>query len=200
MGTLSNLTIKRKNAVTKGHHGYLKFRKRQLFLRTMILFLGAAGLVVIGIVVTKTNKNWMSLIAIFTAVPMCMQLVSYIALGKFFSRPEEEYRELRALTGNGLLDTELVVGRRDGKSLPVDYVYVHEDGIFVYTSEKNCDVKATTEYLHTFLRLSQVDDNIYLFTDLRNYKARLKSLSPSDRESCSETLLEREGVFRAISM
>jgi len=200
MGTLSSITIKRKGVVTKGHHGYLKFRKRQLLLRTFILFFGVAGLVVIGLIVTKTNKNLMSLFGILTAIPMCMQLVSLIALAKFFGRPDEEYEELRSITGSGLLNTELVVGRRDGKSLPVDYAYIHEDGIFVYTGEKDCDVKKTTEYLHTFLRLSQVDCEIFLFTDLKTYMSRLRRLSPSDRETCSDTLLEREGVFRAISM
>jgi len=200
MGTLTNLTIKRKGVVTKGHHGYLKFRKRQLMIRTFILFFGVAGLVTIGIIVTKTNKNLMSLFGILTAVPMCMQLVSYIALAKFFSRPDEEYAAIQSLTGNGLLNTELVVGRRDGKSLPVDYALIHEAGIFVYTSEENCDVKKTTEYLHTFLRLSQVDCEIFLYTDLKPFMARLRTLEPSDRDTCSDTLLEREGVFRAIAM
>ena len=193
-------TIKRKGRVTKGHFGYLKQQKKRLLLRTLILAVGVAGLVVTGYVVTKTTKNLLSVAGVLTAVPMAMQAASLIALWKFKGRSEEEYNKIRSFVKEGVMDAELVVAKRDGKTIPVNYACFTENEVLVFTEDTKLNIKDYTEYLHTFLRLSSVDCEIRLLNDLDKYLASLKSRKFTPRDAVDETVLKREGVFRAISM
>ena len=193
-------TVRMKNRITKGHYGYIGRQKRRLIIRSLILLAGAAGLVIIGWIVTKTNKNLLSVAGILTAVPMAMQLAQLIAYSRFHSRSKEEYEKVREITGEGVLDTELVIAKRDGKSIPVNYAVFTEERIIVFTGDASLDLKTYTEYLHTFLRLEQIDCEILLYKELEPFLGRLKKEEIPSRKEVSETVLKREGVFRAVSM
>ncbi|MBR0086684.1 MAG: hypothetical protein IJL98_02975 [Lachnospiraceae bacterium] len=193
-------TVRMKNRITKGHYGYIGRQKRRLIIRSLILLAGAAGLVIIGWIVTKTNKNLLSVAGILTAVPMAMQLAQLIAYSRFHSRSKEEYEKVREITGEGVLDTELVIAKRDGKSIPVNYAVFTEERIIVFTGDATLDLKTYTEYLHTFLRLEQIDCEILLYKELEPFLARLKKEEIPSRKEVSENVLKREGVFRAVSM
>lgn len=193
-------TIKTKGRITKGHFGYIRQQKKRLLIRTLILALGVAGLVIIGYVVTKTTKNLLSVAGILTAVPMAMQAASLIFYWKFKGRPEAEYEKVRQLVKNGVMDAELIVAKRDGKAIPVNYACFTENEVLVFTGDATLDIKEYTEYLHRFLRLSEVDCEIRLLNDIDKYLASLRSRKFTDRDEIDETVLKREGVFRAISM
>ena len=193
-------TIKLKNLITKGHHGYIDRQKRRLLIRSLILGAGVAGLVIIGYIVTKTNKNLMSVMAILTAIPMAMQLAQYLSYRKFSSPSDEEHEKVRQLVGEGVMDTELVIAKRDGATLPLNYAVFTEDCIYGYVPDKKLDLTVYSEYLHNFLRLSSVDGEIKLYNDFSVFLKQLKDKEFTNREEISETVLKREGVFRAISM
>ena len=193
-------TVKFGKGATKGHFGYIRAQKKRYLLRTLILAAGVAGMVIIGLVLTKTTKNLLSVVGILTAIPMAMQAASLIAFWKFKGRPEDEYREIQSIVGDGVLDCEFVIAKRDGKTIPVNYACFTEDEVICFTEDPTLDLKVYTEYLHTFLRLSQVDCTIVLYREIEPYKKALKSRSFTPRDEVSETVLQREGVFRAISM
>ena len=189
-----------KHRVTKGHYGYLKHRKRGLLIRGLILLAGIIVLFLTGYLTLGTRNNWLTIFAVLTALPMAMQFATLFAILKYKGRPEEEYREIREITGNGVLDTEILVSNKNGKPIELPYAYFHENGIFLWTPDTKADIPASEEYLHNFLRLQEADGPVTILTDLNQYKKRLSLLPPSDRESCDELLLRQEGVLRAISM
>ena len=186
--------------ITKGHYGYIGKRKKRLLLQALILFAGMAGFIALGYIITGSNKNLFTLVAVMTAIPMVMQVVQLIALSKYHSRPEEEYRQVRALAGSGLLNTDLVIANKDGASYDIGYAYVHRDGIILYCANEKTDTAKTEEYIRNFLRLNGCDAPVTVLTDVRVFMKRLKTLSPEDRADVPEELLKQEGVLRAISM
>ena len=78
-----------KKKITKGHYGYIGYRKKRLLLQALILLLGMAGFIVLGYYITGSNKNLFTLVAVMTAIPMVMQIVQLIAISRFHSRPED---------------------------------------------------------------------------------------------------------------
>ncbi len=186
--------------ITKGHYGYIAARKKRLLLQALILFIGMAGFIVLGYIITKSNKNLLTLAAVMTAVPMVMQIVQLIAISRYHSRPEEEYLQVKELAGNGLLNTDLVIANKDGPSYDIGYAYVHSGGIVLYCANEKLDIGKTEEYIRNFLRLNGCDAPVQIITDIRVFMKRLKSLPPEDRENVPEELLKQEGVLRAISM
>ena len=189
-----------KKKIGKGHYGYIEQRKKRLLIQGILLMAGIAGFMVLGIVITGSNKNLFTLVAVMTAIPMVMQFVQFFALAKFHSRPLEEYEKARALAGNGLLNTGLVIANKDGASFDIGYAYVHRDGIVLYCANEKTDTAKTEEYIRNFLRLNGCDAPVTVLTDVRVFMKRLKSLSPEDRAEVPEELLKQEGVLRAISM
>ena len=189
-----------RSPVTIGHRGYLKKRKLKLFIRSLIIFLGAAGLIVTGYFVTGTLKNWFTILGLVTAIPFAMMLSTLIAMLKFKAPEEAEYESVRKITGNGVLDTEILIANKDGASFYFPYVYFHEDGIFGYLVNEKADPEKTSEYVRNYLRLNDADAPFTVEKDLAAFLNRIGGLSPSDRETVLEKVLREEGVVRAISM
>ncbi|MBP5254743.1 MAG: hypothetical protein J6Z23_05095 [Lachnospiraceae bacterium] len=184
----------------KGHYGYLEARKRQLLIRALVLLAGVTALIVTGILVTGERLNWMTVFGALTAVPMAMQFASFFALTGYRTGPEEEFREVQALTGNGVLDADIVVGNPKGRSYHASYVYFHEDGIFAYTPDMKTAVHEMETYFRNYLRLHECDGPLTVCDQFGLFLKKLKALPPSDRDTVPERVLRQEGVFRAIAM
>ena len=61
--------------IKKGHHGYIKRKKRLLLGEVLGLLIGIIGLVVIGVVTTGSRKNLLTVVAMVSVIPMVNQLV-----------------------------------------------------------------------------------------------------------------------------
>ena len=188
-----------KAKITKGHYGYLTKRKRGLLLRAGILLLGIAGLVIISLVIFKTAKTWLSIIAAISAIPAAMLLATFFSIVKYKEPDRELYVEVSEIVGNGVLDCDIVIPNKDGLSFQFHFIYVHETGMYAYTPNEKMDLPKTAEYVRNYLRLNECDGSFTIYKDFSRYKNALKCLAPSDRESCDELLLRQEGVLRAIT-
>lgn len=101
--------------IKKGHHGYIKRKKRLLLGEVLGLLIGIIGLVVIGVVTTGSRKNLLTVVAMVSVIPMVNQLVILIALWKYQPCPDKEYEQVASLVGKGILDTELVITSKTDK-------------------------------------------------------------------------------------
>lgn len=184
----------------KGHHGYIRARKRTLSIMVGILTAGIIGLVLLGYLTLGTKNNWLTIVAILSVLPTANLAVVLFALLPYRGRPKEEYDQVAAIVGDGVLDTEMIITSKTDKNMEIDYAYFHEEGIFCYTVNKAMDVKRTEEYLKTMLKNNELTSNVKVFTEWKAFLKRLRTLEPSSRKTCDETLLKMEGVFRAISL
>ena len=189
-----------RSPVTIGHRGYLKKRKTRLFIRSLIVMIGAAGLIVIGFVVTGTVRNWLTILGLVTAIPFAMSFATFLSMLKYKAPAEEEYETVKCAVGNGVLDTEILIANKDGASFYFPYVYFHEEGIFGYLLNEKADPEKTAEYVRNYLRLNDSDAPFTVLKEFNVFLKRLKTLPPSDRETVDERVLREEGVIRAISM
>ena len=186
--------------VQKGRYGYLKRRKRSLFLRSAILLLLIAAFVAAGLLITKTVKNVFSIFACLFAIPFAMQLATFFSVLRYQARPAEEYERVKAIAGDSVLDAEILIANKEGKPFLLDYVYFHDTGIYAYGADLKDDPGKTSEYLRNYLRLNDCDASVAIY---RSFDAFLRDVSAhpgASRDDAAEILLRQEGVFRAISM
>ena len=184
----------------KGHHGYIKRKKRLLLIEVLVMLIGIIGLVVIGVVTTGSRKNLLTVVAIVSVIPMVNQLVILVALWKYQPRPDKEYEQVAALVGKGILDTELVITSKTDKSFLLDYACIHEKGVFCYCSDKNVSEKKVADYIKSFMKANELKTDIFVIRDWRNYLNRIRELEEWDRSTCDEKLLRIEGVLRGIAI
>ena len=184
----------------KGSYGYLKRRKKQLMFHVGLVLAGMAILIALGIYSTGTRKNLLTIVAVVSALPLANELVVLIAIWPYTSRPREEYDKVREITGNGVLDTELIITSKTDKAIEVNYAYVHEKGVFCFTADKKTDHAKAAEYIESFLEKNDLKADVFFMRDWKKFVSRIKELSPEDRNTCDESLLRIEGVLRAISI
>lgn len=193
-----NETIREKP--TKGHRGYLRHRKTVLLLRSVLLLTGIAGILLIGYVLTKSLKNWLTIFAAVTAIPLAMQLATYFSVLPFIAPEKGRYDAVKQAVGSGILDTELLIANKDGIAFPIDFAYIHPEGIFFFSSGRKIDPGKVSEYVRNFLRLNDEDAPVKVETDFDRYLREIRLLPPSDRDTADEKLIRQEGVLRSISM
>ena len=72
--------------IQKGHYGYIRARKKTLLIRTIILFLGVFILLAMGVALTHTKKNLLTVAAIVSVLPAANQAVVLFALLPYHGR------------------------------------------------------------------------------------------------------------------
>lgn len=184
----------------KGHYGYLRRKKKRLMLQVGVILFGIIVLLVMGYISTKTRKNLLTIVAVVSVLPLANLLVVLIAVWKYQSRPKDEYDAVVAAVGNGILDTELIMTSKTEKAMEINYVYIHERGVFCYSADKKLDAKKAEAYMQDYLKQNDLETTVFLIKDWKNYMNRLKTLEPEDRKTCDETLLRIEGVLRNLAI
>ena len=142
-------------ALRKGKYGYLRRKKILLLIVSAVLAAGVAGMYLIGYFTSGHSVNLMTLFALLTAIPFAICLTNFISLLPFRSGTEEEYQEVRSLTDPGILDCELVIANKDGRSYYLRYAAVTEKGIFAYTPDEKMKTDQAVPYIRNYLRLNE---------------------------------------------
>lgn len=184
----------------KGKYGYLRWKKILLLIISVILAAGVAGMYLIGYFTSGRSVNLMTLFALLTAIPFAISMTNFISLLPFKSGSEEEYREIRDLVDPGVMDSELVIANKDGRSYFLRYAVILREGIFAYTPDQKMKTDLAVPYIRNFLRLNESDAELTVYTDLDAFKEKIGSLGRLDRETCDEKYLREEGTLLAISM
>ena len=184
----------------KGKFGYLKRKKVFLAIVSAFFLLGIAGLFIIGYVVSKSRVNLFSIAAVIMAIPGAMAIAQFFGIVSFKGRSKEEYDALSEIVNGGILDCELVIANKDGKSYQISYAVVAEDGIVAFTADTKADTRKAQEYIRNFLRLNEVDTPLSITNDYRVFLKQVKSKTLPVRETCDDIYLRQEGILLAISM
>lgn len=92
----------------KGTNGYINRQKIKETIRTIIYFVFALGLYLIGYMTLKTNKNLFTILAVLSVLPAAKCAVSMIMFYRFSSISQSEYEEIKNAGGDIPLIFELV--------------------------------------------------------------------------------------------
>lgn len=189
--------MKKKN---KGDYGYFNYRKMIQMLKCLFVLAGMVILILIGYSVTHTRKNVMTVVAIVSALPLANAAVILFTALPYHSRPKEEYEEVKAVAGDGLLSTELLLTRGSGKSFLIDYAYIHPEGVLLYTTDTGLKEEDVITHIKEIMVNHELYPNIKIYKNLKKFQLRIKDLAPVHRRDCDEELLKIEGVLHAISI
>ena len=184
----------------KGKFGYLRRKKVFLLVISILLAAGVAGMFLIGYFTSGRSVNLMTLFALLTAIPFAICLTNFISLLPFKCGTEEEYEKVRKLVAPGVMDSELVIANKDGRSYFLRYAVVLREGIFAYSPDPKMKTDLAVPYIRNFLRLNESDAELQIFTELDAFLLELEKHDRLDRDTCEDKYLRQEGTLIAISM
>lgn len=178
----------------KGNFGYLKAKRIQVLLRTVLFFVIPLMLFVAGYITTGTRKNLLTIVAVLGCLPACKSLVSLImyfrSTGCSLSVKEAVEKQEGALIG--MYDMYFTSYKQN---FAISHMVVEGKNVCGYTETPSCDTKACEEHLNTMLKQGGYKDmTIKIFTDMGKYSQRLKQLN----ELTCERTPQRDDEVRVV--
>lgn len=172
-----------KNKVIKGAYGYLSYKKKMSAIMTVGMFSLSLAIFFMGYVTTKTNANYLTVVAVLGCLPASKSAVSMIM-----------YLKSKGCSQQDKAAIEKVIGSLDGyydlyftgyqKNFPTDHLVVTQNSIIAYSSDSKITEKDFNEHMKDILNKERIHDiTVKLFIDKDKYLNRLKELNQSEADT-----------------
>lgn len=185
----------------RGEYGYLKQRKQKALAGTFLMVLIGVAIFVTGLLLNKMEvRNLFTVIAVCMVIPAAKYLVSYVVLFPYKPIPAEVKERLASYAKDG--DTVLYdeVFTSSEKVMHLDCIYVTGHQIIGYTSRKKDNVQIISEYFKKELKLRGISYAVYIATEEKQIKDRMKLRGEETAEVSTEAKEEVLSMLRTFTV
>ena len=160
----------------RGDYGYIKVRKRNAVLKTVLLALIGIAVFVTGLLLNKmSNKNIFTVIAVLFVLPGAKSLVAFIVLFPYRTVSEELYKKAEGRLVSGMmLYADLVITSSE-KVMHLDLLAVGNGQVIGLLGSKKQDISYVRKYLRdgvhnwgTDYKVKIVEEENIFLTELSN--------------------------------
>ena len=167
----------------KGIPGYIKTEQIRILILTILLFILPLGLYIIGLVVTGTNKNLMTLFAVLGCLPASMSLVQFIMFQLAEPCDKEDQKAIQAVTQEGYFDYCFTGGE---KTYQIGHLFYRKGNLILYPS-KDLEADKLEKHLQKYLAQAQIKDvTVHTIQNRQTYLNRIKELSKLEQDKAKE--------------
>ena len=167
--------------VAKGKFGYtLSHRKGQIIKMSLYIAL-ALAVFLLGLIVTKTTKNVLSIVAIVGALPISKEMVGVIMSYKRKPMEQDVYQQISEKAGDLEQIYELLFTTQE-KSYGVEAAIVEGRDVICYTVDSKCEVTVLQKHLLKMLDANGYKQNVKVYTDLKKFLDRVADLERREKE------------------
>lgn len=168
--------------VVKGNFGYISAKRKQAIIRTILYFVIALAIFVIGYLVSHTKQNIGTIAAVLGCLPACKSLVSVIILIRATGCSDDAYQTIKEEEGHliGMYDMYFTSYQ---KNFAISHMIVENKIILALTEDTKCDISACKEHLSTMLKQGGFKDmTITISQDVTAYCKQLSNLNEMNQE------------------
>lgn len=167
--------------VRKGSYGYtISHRKWQILKMSLYIAL-ALSVFILGLIVTKTTKNVLSVVAIVGALPISKEMVGVIMSYKRKPMEKSVYEQISEKAGNLEQIYELLFTTNE-KAYGVEAAVIEGRDVICYTVDAKCEVQALQKHLIKMLNANDYKENVKVYTDLKKFLDRVADLERREKE------------------
>lgn len=184
----------KKKKKERGEYGYLKQKKQGALSGTLFMVLLGIVIFIIGLLLNKMETaNIFTVIAVCMVMPAAKYFVSYVVLLPYrpMNAATKERLDSYAKEGDTILYD--VVFTSSEKVMHLDCIYVTGHQIIGYTSRPKDKVDVIQDYLKKELKLRLNSYTVYIATDEKQIKDRMKLRG-------EETAVSTEAKEEVLSM
>lgn len=159
----------------RGEYGYLKQKKQKALFGTLLMVLIGVVIFVVGLLLNKMEtRNLFTVVAVCMVMPAAKYFVSYVVL--FPYRPMDAATRERLASYAKEQDTIMydLVFTSSEKVMHLDCIYVTGHQMIGYTSRKKDNIAAIQEYFKKELKNRCISYTVYLATEEKQIKDRMK--------------------------
>lgn len=162
--------------VYKGDFGYIKYRKSVAILRTVICLLITVGIYIAGLVMYKSQKNMLSIIAALGCLPTGWSAVNMIMFLKAKACASVDMEKIEKVRGGLLIRYDHVITSYD-KNFYVNASTVLDKNICCYSADEDMDEIDCEKHIKKMIAQSGYSSySIKIFTNIDKFCERLAQL------------------------
>ncbi len=162
----------------KGKAGYVRYEKIKRLLIMLLMFAIPIGIYISAYMITGTNRNIMTIVAIVGIVPAARFAVSWIMIMLCKDAAPGAVEATERIAGNLVHGYELTVTAYEGR-MPLDAVVVCGNEIACLSTRGDKGQFAFMEkHISKILNSNNYfNSNVRIFSDLRHYEDRIRQLA-----------------------
>lgn len=185
--------------IVKGEYGYLKAQKNMECLKTIVFFGAALGVLGLGIYISGTKNNLLTIIAVLGLLPASKELISLIMFLKAqkYACSGEIYQNIenKQPDESNLPVIYDVYMTSQEKNFPMQSMSCRNKTLIGLTNFKNFDEKKAMEHISSLLKQNGYKGvSIKIFTEEGKYLQRIEDL----KELPVEDINTDQGILRLM--
>ena len=191
----------KKQKLERGQYGYLKEKKQKSLVGTFLMVLIGIAIFITGLLLNKMEAtNVFTVIAICMVMPAAKYFVSYVVLFPYKPTCKETKERLDSYAREG--DTVLydVVFTSSEKVMHLDLIYVTGHQLVGYTSRAKDNVQVIQDYFKKELKLRCISYAVYIATEEKQIKDRMKLRGEESQAADSEAKEEVLSMLRTFTV
>ena len=191
----------KKAKLERGQYGYLKEKKQKAVFGTFLMVLIGLAIFVTGLLLNKMEAtNVFTVIAVCMVMPAAKYFVAYVVLFPYKPIEPETKERLDSYAKEG--DTMLydVVFTSSEKVMHLDCIYVTGHQIIGYTSRAKDKVQIIQDYFKKELKLRAISYAVYIATEEKLIKDRMKLRGEENNNSDTEAKEEVLSMLRTFTV
>lgn len=162
--------------VYKGEFGYIKYRRKVAIIRTAVCLLAAVGIYIAGLIIFKTQKNALSIIAALGCLPTGWSGVNLVMLLKASYCSEEDHRKIEDSKGGLLIHYDHVITSYE-TNFNIAASTVLDKNICMYSSDSKLEITDCEKHIKKMIAQSGYSSySIKIFKDIDQFCSRLTQL------------------------
>ncbi len=180
----------------KGQYGYLKWRQQHEFRMTLFCAGAVLILALIGFFIWHTRFNLLMIPAMLCVIPMANYLVSYLAVAKYHTPPENWHEAVKVYEDAGMLLSDLVVVDEKGARNGLDFAVLYKNGVIGLMSKERDNKDSIEITINDTLKRRGIPMRIKVYRDWTDFQARLAEVTPQIEPDMARRIeLTRDAVL-----
>lgn len=182
----------KKHVMEKGEYGYLSYKKKMFFLKVLGCLAIGISIFLTGLLIKKTHKNVMTVMAMLMVLPGAKELVGWIIIHPLKPVSRENYEKMKSKAPKDAhFYTGLVMTSPD-KVMYLDYLVEVKGSIVGLLGKKGQDAAYIKDYLEKGVRGWGYHYSVKIYDDEEKFEKVLKTLAHSNevREEEQKSVLD----------
>lgn len=165
------------NKYLKGEYEYVKDHRMRICIFTAFLFIISLSLYIAGYVTTKSNKNYLTIVAILGLLPASKSLVSVIMNFRVKVTDLTFKKEIESRIGNLTGMFHMYFTSYDS-NFYINHLVITENSLIGFSDDSKFDEKKFKDHLEKHMKIDGLENiTIKVFNDKNAYFKRLDELN-----------------------
>lgn len=165
------------NKYLKGEYEYVKDHRMRICIFTAILFIISLSLYIAGYITTKSNKNYLTIVAILGLLPASKSLVSVIMNFRVKVTDKDFKSEIESRIGNLTGMFHMYFTSYDS-NFYINHLVITDNSLIGFSDDSKFDEKKFKDHLEKHMKIDGIENiTIKVFNDKNAYFKRLDELN-----------------------